>query len=309
MPERHRDPPGEGAGAPRPAFDVVAAGYDPGQVDGYVQTLWRYCADLTTRVAAAEAAIRHERDRLAAQAPGVSQDGRVGETIGKMLGLAQQMSDEMVAGARLAAEQTLYELVREAGASHPIVVEAREHAAGLLAEATEEARRRAEARHADLEAEIARTAATLDALRRQQGELVGAVLRLRALVTSDTFFEATRDVAAAGRDLEPPMAAATNGAASNGRHAHTNAAGAPPGPRPDGPSVPPTAAAFSTSAATPDGTPRRGAPQPRLAPPSDVLDGELYPDSGVGHTPPTGPLRRDADVIDVEVLDDRDHRA
>ena len=149
MGQGHHDQPGRGPNVPRPAFDLVARGYDAEQVDGYIHALWRYASDLTARVAAAEAALRHERDRRAADErtdPGVR--------VGRMLAIAQQMADEIVGGARLTAEQTLFDAVREAGASHPIAQEAREQADKLLADAAAEARRIARERHEDLEAQI-----------------------------------------------------------------------------------------------------------------------------------------------------------
>jgi hypothetical protein len=333
MPERHRDPPGPGADAPRAdapraAFDVVQRGYDPEQVDGYVRALWRYASNLTARVAAAEAAVRHERDRVAAQQPpgGVAQ---VGARVGQILGLAQQLADELLAGARLVAEQTLYEVVREAGTQHPVVQEAREQAGTLLAEAAEEARRVAAERHAGLEAEITRTAAALDVLRRQQGELLGAVLRLRGLVVSDDFARATADVATAGREPADPAAPpgpkpdATGPAPAGGSAPSSN--GHAPAGGPDPVDVPPTVSAFSPAAATAPparpaapaeavgagtarpGTARPGGGRPRAArrPVADVVDGELHPADTTKHSPPTGPTRRGAaeEIVDVEVVE------
>ncbi|MBL7516210.1 DivIVA domain-containing protein, partial [Frankia nepalensis] len=239
MAQRHRDPPDDGAYAPRPAFDVVARGYDPEQVDGYVRALWRYSNDLTARVAAAEAALRHERDRRAAE--GLGAGAQAGERIGRMLAIAQQMADEIVAGARLAAEQTLYEVVRESAANHPVTQEAREQADKLLSDAVAEARRLARERHEDLEAEIARSSASLESLRRQQGELLGAMLRLRGLVASDDMERAIGDLATAG--AEPP---ADDPERPPSRR--SAATGPPPPRRPSAPSAAPPAAASPPAA-------------------------------------------------------------
>jgi len=332
MAPRHRDPPGDGAGVPRPAFDLVARGYDPEQVDGYVGALWQYSSDLTARVAAAEAALRHERDRRATD--DLDAAARLGERIGRMLAIAQQMADEIVAGARLVAEQTLQEVVSDAGAHHPITQEAREQADKLLADAVAEARRLARERHEDIEAEIARSTVSLEALRRQQGELLGAMLRLRGLVISDDLDRATAELARAGAEPAPddaerrPARPESGPGAATGTGAVTSPApDAAPRPRAAGPEP---AAGPGSAAGAPVPPPRPTTPPPseqgrpggpdqppgqrsgagrhragRTATGTDVLDGELYPTGATPVSPPTGPLRRgvDEEIIDAEIVD------
>ncbi|WP_045878704.1 hypothetical protein [Pseudofrankia sp. DC12] len=325
MAQGHRDPPGDGPAAPRAEFDLVARGYDPAQVDGYVKALWRYCADLTARVAAAEAALRHERDRRSADV--LTDPAQAGVRIGRMLAIAQQMGDEIVGGARLAAEQTLYDAVRDAGATHPIVQEARKQADKLLAEAAAEARRLAEERHEDLEAKIAEATASLEAVRRQQGELLGALLRLRGMVGSGDFERTVAQLASTGADpraadarpadprvADPRVAdpRAAGSRATTGSYAHRQAAAGPepaaPPPQ-DAPSRP--AAAGATRAAAAGGSPQPGAGGRRRAPHgafpagADVLDGELYPVEAPPVSPPAGPSREaDQEIIDVEIVAD-----
>ncbi|OHV35206.1 MULTISPECIES: DivIVA domain-containing protein [Pseudofrankia] len=338
MAPHHRDPPGDGADAPQPAFDVVARGYDPEQVDGYVHTLWQYSSDLTARVAAAEAALRHERDRRAAD--DLDAASRLGERIGRMLAIAQQMADEIVAGARLVAEQTLHEVVSDAGAHHPITQEARQQADKLLADAVAEARRLARERHEDLEAEISRTATSLESLRRQQGELLGAMLRLRGLVASDDMERAVGDLARAGAEAPPddterpptrpgdaagppPAAPAEPKPTSGPTHtaprsraapapsaasADGKASGRPPRPAtsPPGEAARPTAPAGAAGAAHQTG-PRLGGRHRAARGPAvtDILDGELYPTDSTPVSPPTGPMRRgvDEEIVDAEIVD------
>jgi cell division septum initiation protein DivIVA len=335
MASHDRDPPDDGADAPRPAFDVVARGYDPDQVDGYVRALWRYSSDLTARVAAAEAALRHERDRRAAE--DLDAASSAGERIGRMLAISQQMADEIVAGARLVAEQTLYEVVSDAGAHHPITQEAREQAGKLLADAVAEARRLARERHEDIEAEITRTGAALDSLRRQQGELLGAMLRLRGLVASDDMERAVGELARAGAEQPPdderpparpgdpaspqPPAPAqraappVGGAAAAGGHGEPSRrpttpppgeAPAPPHPPTGGPAGPPHPSSVRSDGRTSPPGPaaawHRAGRGPTVA---DVLDGELYPTDATPLTPPTGPIRRgrDEEIVDAEIVD------
>ncbi|ONH32766.1 DivIVA domain-containing protein [Pseudofrankia asymbiotica] len=290
MAPHHRDPPDDGADAPRPAFDVVARGYDPEQVDGYVHTLWRYSSDLTARVAAAEAALRHERDRRAAD--DLDAAARLGERIGRMLTIAQQMADEIVAGARLVAEQTLYEVVSDAGAHHPITLEAREQAGKLLADAVAEARRLARERHEDLEAEIARSATSLEALRRQQGELLGAMLRLRGLFASDDMERAVTDLARAGAEVPPEDAERpparqgdTAPSVTPSPPAATPPAATPPAataPAPAAPAAPPPRAA--PGAATGAAESRTAQPRPATPPPGEAT----RPGSPAGPGGPAG---------------------
>ncbi|MBX6391316.1 MAG: hypothetical protein IRZ08_20395, partial [Frankia sp.] len=258
MGAHHRDPPVTD-GVPRPVFDEAPRGYDREQVDGYIQALWRYSSDLTVRAATAEAALRHERERLSAELgvpEGAGSAAGAGTRIGRMLSIAEQIADELVSGAREIAEQVLYEAVRDAAADHPIVHEAREQADKLLRDAVAEARRLATERHADLEAEIARAQATLDTLRHQQGELLGAMLRLRRLIGSVDVEAALADLARAGTGrpgaarggtVPPPPRPAPEAAAPG------PAAAAPP-TGPSGP-VPPTAPpGFDGPGPGPDGT-------------------------------------------------------
>ncbi|OHV50348.1 hypothetical protein [Pseudofrankia sp. BMG5.36] len=274
MAPHHRDPPDDGADAPRPAFDVVARGYDSEQVDGYMHALWRYSSDLTARVAAAEAALRHERDRRAAD--DLDAAARLGERIGRILTIAQQMADEIVAGARLVAEQTLYEVVSDAGAHHPITLEAREQAGKLLADAVAEARRLARERHEDLEAEIARAATSLEALRRQQGELLGAMLRLRGLVASDDMERAVTDLARAGAeappdDAEQPPARPGDAAPPPAPPAPVApvAPSPPTAPAPPTPTAPPPPRAAPGAATGASGA-RTAPPRPTTSPPGEA---------------------------------------
>jgi cell division septum initiation protein DivIVA len=296
MAQGDRDPPGDGHGVPRASFDVVARGYDRDQVDGYLQALWRYCGDLTARVAAAEAALRHERDRRAAD--NLTGPAQAGARVGRMLAIAQQMADEIVGGARLTAEQTLYEAVRDAGAAHPVAQEAREQADKLLADAVAEARRLARERHEDLEAKVAVAAASLEAVRRQQGELLGALLRLRGMVGSGDFERTVGVLARAGAvelvadgedptDEPPPAGPA--------------AAAQPPqtAPSPRAAQPPP---ADGTVAPTPAGRP---APH-RVPAGAGVRDGALYPVESPPVSPPAGGSRAGGEIIDVEVVADGD---
>ncbi|EFC79357.1 hypothetical protein FrEUN1fDRAFT_7516, partial [Parafrankia sp. EUN1f] len=219
-----------GAGMERPTFDEVAQGYDRRQVDDYVGVLWRYASEVTSRLAAAESALRHERDRQEAQArlaEGVP--AQAGGRIGLMLEIAQREADDILGAARQIAQSALAEAVAEAGANHPIVREAREQAEKLLLDAVEESRRLALTRHEDLEAEIARGTHSLDALRRQQGEIVGAVLRLRRLLGEDEIDRAVTDLVRSGLAPEglaghvdhDTGAAATGGAATGAAAAGT----------------------------------------------------------------------------------------
>jgi cell division septum initiation protein DivIVA len=321
MAQGHRDPPGDGPAAPRAEFDVVARGYEPGQVDGYVRALWRYCADLTARVAAAEAALRHERDRRSTEV--LTDPGQVGVRIGRMLAIAQQMGDEIVGGARLTAEQTLYDAVRDAGATHPIVQEARKQADKLLADAAAEARRLAEERHEDLEAKIAEAAASLEAVRRQQGELLGALLRLRGMVGSGDFERTVAQLARTGADPRladaAPDAATPASAQRPAAGQRADAAQPRTGPGGDGAAPPQRespsgpAAGARRPAGTQSGGPLPGAGDRRRATAgafpagADVLDGELYPVDATPVSPPTGPRRvADQEIIDVEIVPDGD---
>ncbi|MEX5632450.1 hypothetical protein [Parafrankia sp. FMc2] len=245
-----RDEPG--AAMERPAFDQVAQGYDPRQVDDYLGVLWRYASEVTSRMAAAESALRHERDRREAEARlagGAS--AQAGGRIGLMLEIAQREADDIIAGARQIAQSALEEAVAEAGANHPIVREAREQAEKLLLDAVEESRRLALARHEDVETEIARGTHSLEALRRQQGEIVGAVLRLRRLLGEDEIDRAVTDLVRAGLTPDGLDDAGPPGTSGGGIPTAAPGTGAP-GAGVPGAGVPGTSAPRA-------GTPRSGA--------------------------------------------------
>ncbi|ABD12003.1 hypothetical protein ThrDRAFT_01818 [Frankia casuarinae] len=288
-----------GAATERPAFDEVAHGYDPHQVDDYLATLWRYASQVTSRAAAAESALKHERARsanmgvegLAAQAGG---------RIGQMLTIAQQEAEEIVTGARQIAEAALEEVIEDAGANHPIVREAREQAEKLLLDAVEESRRLARERHAELEVEIARCTASLEALRHQQGEIIGAMLRLRGVLASDEVDRAVTDLARAG--AAAPTTSGTSGTPG----------GAGPAGFPAGGAVPAGGAGASDLSETAWATGRVAGPgrrSPGRHRQADVADAE-------SHTPPTPrepvtnsanvPFRRgaDEDIIDAEIVEE-----
>ncbi|TCJ33065.1 DivIVA domain-containing protein [Parafrankia sp. BMG5.11] len=232
-----------GAAMDRPTFDEAPQGYDPRQVDEYLGVLWRYASEVTSRAAAAEAALRHERDRREAEARlAEGLPAQAGGRIGLMLEIAQREAEDIIAGARHLAESALEEAVAQAGANHPIVREAREQAEKLILDAVEESRRLALTRHEDLEAEIVRGTHSLEALRRQQGEIIGAVLRLRRLLGGDEIDRAVTDLARAG--VSPDGVAADSGL--DGRRGGRADAGAPAGPNLAGaPSVDSSAAPFT----------------------------------------------------------------
>ncbi|OHV28231.1 hypothetical protein BBK14_03445 [Parafrankia soli] len=232
-----------GAAMDRPTFDEAPQGYDPRQVDEYLGVLWRYASEVTSRAAAAEAALRHERDRREAEARlAEGLPAQAGGRIGLMLEIAQREAEDIIAGARHLAESALEEAVAQAGANHPIVREAREQAEKLILDAVEESRRLALTRHEDLEAEIVRGTHSLEALRRQQGEIIGAVLRLRRLLGGDEIDRAVTDLARAG--VSPDGVAADSGL--DGRRGGRADAGAPAGPNLAGaPSVDPSADPFT----------------------------------------------------------------
>ncbi|WP_026239159.1 DivIVA domain-containing protein [Parafrankia discariae] len=284
-----------GAAMDRPTFDEAPQGYDPRQVDEYLGVLWRYASEVTSRAAAAEAALRHERDRREAEArlaEGVP--AQAGGRIGLMLEIAQREAEDIIAGARHLAESALEEAVAQAGANHPIVREAREQAEKLILDAVEESRRLALTRHEDLEAEIVRGTHSLEALRRQQGEIIGAVLRLRRLLGGDEIDRAVTDLARAGlspEDVASEDVASAGGAggrrgarAGSGAPAHPHPAGAPsaapftPGRSPAGPGQP----AMSEQPVPPGqpGSPQPGSPQPG---PGGAASSRHFPSSS-GHT-------------------------
>lgn len=262
-----------GAATERPAFDEVAHGYDPRQVDDYLATLWRYASQVTSRAAAAESALKHERERSAGAAGAAEFAAQAGGRIGQMLAIAQREADEIIDGARQIAESALEEVIEDAGANHPIVREAREQAEKLLLDAVEESRRLALERRRELADEIARSSASLDTLRHQQGEIIGTVLRLRRILGSDEVDRVVTDLARAG--ATPPQAAGPAGPAPAGvGDFPTAGAGSPAGGTQDrfvpGASAPQAAGdAFpGGSEATPrrSWTGRRRRPSPSPAP-------------------------------------------
>ncbi|WP_250282021.1 hypothetical protein [Frankia sp. CiP1_Cm_nod2] len=183
----------------RPTFDEVARGYDPQQVEAYLDTLWRYAGQVTARAAAAEAALESERRRRDAEAQLPDRSpAQAGGRIGIMLAIAQQEADEIVAGARGIAERALQEVVEDSAASHPIVRKAREQADRLLFDAVEQSRLEARQRQADIETQITQLSGSLETLRRQQGEVLGALLRLRSLVNTEEIDRAVTELARAG---------------------------------------------------------------------------------------------------------------
>ncbi|WP_462188467.1 DivIVA domain-containing protein, partial [Frankia sp. CcWB2] len=292
-----------GAATERPAFDEVAYGYDPHQVDDYLATLWRYASQVTSRAAAAESALKNERVRsanmgvegLAAQAGG---------RIGQMLTIAQQEAEEIVTGARQIAEAALEEVIEDAGANHPIVREAREQAEKLLLDAVEESRRLARERHAELQAEIARCTASLEALRHQQGEIIGAMLRLRGVLASDEVDRAVTDLARAG--TAAPTTPGTPGTPGTSGSAGTSVVDGPTMPPASPVGVPPDlsygrqpggSSPFGPGRAGPAGFPAGGAG------PSDLsgLSGTAWATGRVASTGRRSPGRhRQADVADAE---------
>ncbi|OAA28522.1 hypothetical protein UG55_100534 [Frankia sp. EI5c] len=295
---RRRDEPG--AAMDQPAFDEVAQGYDRRQVDDYLGVLWRYANEVTSRAAAAESALRHERDRReAVERLAEGLPAQAGGRIGLMLEIAQREADEIISGAREIAQTALREAVVEAGASHPIVREAREQAEKLLLDAVEESRRLALARHEDLEAQITRDTHSLEALRRQQGEIVGAVLRLRRLLGEDEIDRAVTDLVRAGISPEdiygPAGGAAPAGEPAPGPYAAGSPAGA--GSRAAGAGGPSTAgsAAF-TAAFTAGGTRAAASGDTRTAAP-----GDRAPDDWAGAVRRgPGRHRQQRDVADAE---------
>jgi len=201
----------------RPTFDEVPRGYDQRQVDDYLNTLWRYASSVTSRAAAAEAALERERRRRDGEnhLPN-SYAAQAGGRIGLMLAIAQQEADEILAGARQIAERALEEAIEDAAANHPIVREAREQADKLLLDAVEEGRERAQARHSDIELEIGAASAALEDLRHQQGEIIGALLRLRGLINAEEVDMAVADLARSGTGVDGPASMPRTAAAAAG---------------------------------------------------------------------------------------------
>ncbi|WP_283099050.1 DivIVA domain-containing protein [Frankia sp. AgB32] len=220
-----------GPAADRPAFDEVAHGYDPRQVDDYLATLWRYASRVTSRAAAAESALKHERERNDARAADDQIAAQAGGRIGQMLAIAEQQAEEIVEGARRIAESALEEVIEDAGANHPIVREARGQAEKLLLDAVEESHRLARQHHRQLAEDLARSSASLDTLRHQQGEIIGAVLRLRGILGSDELDRAVTDLARAGAAPRPDDPADANGSAEGARRSASAAQGPADGVR------------------------------------------------------------------------------
>ena len=268
----HRDSPG--TSAERPTFDEVARGYDPHQVDDYLATLWRYASQVTSRAAEAEAALRVEVERREAESR-MAKDGpsaQAGGRIGLMLAIAEQEADEIITGARRIAERALGETIEDSAANHPIVREAREQADKLLLDAVEESRRRAKRRHSEIEAQIARSMASLETLRHQQGEILGAMLRLRGLLGSPEIDRAVAELARSGMSIPeaPPPAAS-------------------PSPPPPPPMPPPSER-------------RPGRAHPGRD--HDVADAEVYPDERPIRTATAYRPGHDDDILDAEVVEE-----
>ena len=301
---RRTDP---GSASERPAFDEVAHGYDPRQVDDYLATLWRYASQVTSRAAAAESALKAERERSAAVAADEQLAAQAGGRIGQMLAIAHQEAEEIISGARAIAESALEEAIEDGGANHPIVREARDQAEKLLLDAVEESRRIAAARHLELQKEIARSAASLDSLRHQQGEIIGAVLRLRSFLGSDEVDRAVTDLARAG-STPPPAGGDSAGGDSGGGDSGgaslsgmagvegtDGVGGAPPGAA--APGSPPAgpgggATGFTTGATPPPGDgPTQPAAPPGTPPPAggwaptDTAASTPAPDGSATYTP------------------------
>ncbi len=292
MGAHHREEPGA---TERPTFDEVARGYDPRQVDDYLATLWRYASQVTSRAAAAEAALRHEQDRrdaesrIAADTPAAAAGGR----IGLMLAIAEQEADEIITSARHIAERALEEAIEDAASNHPIVREAREQADKLLLDAVEESRRRAKLRHSDIEAQITRSMASLEKLRHQQGEIIGAMLRLRGLISAQDIDRAVADLARSGTSIPDTPESAAPPPPSPGRGLGEQP---PTGERP--PREPPVQRVNSPRA-TSRVTRTAGR---RLR--QDVADAELYPDEQTVRAAAAYHSGRDDDIVDAEVVEE-----
>jgi DivIVA domain-containing protein len=271
---------GAGINAHQPTFDTVARGYDQRQVDEYLATLWRYASQLTQRVAAAEAALNSERRRDHSQPPDPVAT-QAGGRIGLMLAMAQQEADEIITGARTIAERALEEAIEDAAANHPIVRSAREQADKLLMEAAEDARHRARHRYDDIELQIARASGILEGLRHQQGEVLGALLRLRGLISSSDIDRAVTELARAGTTADGAPTGHADPATPAGTYAYTPA--------------PPAEECAANE-------------YPAHDRPADGV-GPTGPDAGVfarSPTPGTGwpGYRREDDIIDAEVVEE-----
>jgi cell division septum initiation protein DivIVA len=268
--------------ADRPTFDEVSHGYDPRQVDEYLGALWRYASEVTGRAAAAEAALDQER-RFRNQKAGAGR-AEAGARIGMMLTLAQQEADQITGAARRIAERALEEAVDNAASSNPIVRQAREQADRLLVDAFEEGERRAKAREDDVTAQLSHATARLEAIRHQQGEILGALLRLRGLLTSDEIDRSLADLA---------RAATTDTGAS---HGHAQGVPHPQGPPPQTPppQTPPQQAPHQQQPHQQQ--PHQQQPHaPRRPPP---------PPPPRRHPGPPGPIGPEDDIVDAEVVDE-----
>jgi hypothetical protein len=253
---------------------------------------------VTSRVAAAEAALRHERDRREAETSiteGVA--AQAGGRIGLMLAIAQQEADEIIAGARQIAERALEEAIEDAAAHHPIVREAREQADKLLLDAIEESRRLARERHEDIEAQVAQSTASLEGLRHQQGEIIGAILRLRALLGSEEIDRAVTDLARAGTAVPPPQQPPRADPLTDAFDARRP----PPTRQPPVPPVSPPGERRPPHPGTPAAG-RRSTPRYQ----SEVVDAEPYPSERPVASRASSAFRRgvDEDIIDAEIVDE-----
>jgi cell division septum initiation protein DivIVA len=292
----------ESGATERPTFDEVARGYDPRQVDDYLATLWRYASQVTSRAAAAEAALRHEQDRREAESrmSGDNPTAQAGGRIGLMLAIAEQEADEIVTGARHIAERALEEAIEDAASNHPIVREAREQADRLLLDAVEESRQRAKLRHSDIEAQISRSMASLEKLRHQQGEIIGAMLRLRGLISTQDIDHAVADLARSGTSIpEAPESDAAPHSSSSGP-----STGQPLGEQPTiddrmTAREPPPAQRVTSPRATSRASRVAGR---RLRP--EAAEAEIYPDEQPVRAATAYRPVHDDDIIDAEVVEE-----
>ncbi|MGF7235408.1 MAG: DivIVA domain-containing protein [Frankia sp.] len=279
----------------RPTFDEVARGYDPRQVDEYLGALWRYASEVTGRAAAAEAALDQER-RYHAQNAGAS-GGEAGARIGMMLNLAQQEADQMTGVARRIAERALEEAVDDAASNNPIVSQAQDQADRILVDAFEEAERRAKAREDEVTSQLSHSTARLEAIRHQQGEILGALLRLRGLLTSDEIDRSLADLARAATAEGGPVNTPPHGM-----------------PHPQGQSHPRTAAHPSAGQPPPQSPPQPQGPPPQTPPPQHGQQSPHQnphaprrpppPPPPRRHPGPPGPIGAEDDIIDAEVVEE-----
>jgi cell division septum initiation protein DivIVA len=298
MGAHHRQEPGA---AERPTFDEAARGYDPRQVDDYLATLWRYASQVTSRAAAAEAALRHEQDRREAESRMAAGEpaARAGGRIGLMLAIAEQEADEIVTGARHIAERALEEAIEDAASNHPIVREAREQADKLLLDAVEESRRRAKLRHADIEAQISRSIASLEKLRHQQGEIIGAMLRLRGLISAQDIDHAVADLARSGTSIPGVPDSDTSCPSSSSAPGRPLGEQQPSAGDRSAREQPPPVQRVNSARATSRASRASGR---RLRP--DAVDAEIYPDEPPVRAATAYRSAHDDEIIDAEVVEE-----